>query len=207
MPTRPCNAFERELIGLSPELFRFARSLVGDPTMADDLVQETIARALEHREKFATGTSLRAWTFTILRNFHYAQWHKYKRYSDWESWLDETMEAPAGQEGSATLSETYDRIRELPECQRNALILVGVGGCTYEEAAELESCPVGTMKSRVSRARGALATMPEVRPQRRPADSQPVLVHMSEMFASMQRASCAECAPGHAMGAEKASAD
>jgi RNA polymerase sigma factor (sigma-70 family) len=196
MSNRSSSPFEQELVKLAPELFRFARSLVGDPTVADDLVQETVARALQHRERFAEGTSLRAWTFTILRNFHYAQWHKQKRYSDWEPWLDDMLEAPAGQEGSAALGEIYDRICDLPDCQRNALLLVGIGGCTYEEAAELEACPVGTMKSRVSRARGALAAPPLSRPPRRPADSLSVLNRLSERFASMLEVHCAECAPG-----------
>lgn len=162
------KAFERELISLTPELFRFARSLVGDPCLADDLVQETVTRALQHRQRFAMGTSLRAWTFTILRNFHYAQWHKQKRYTEWEAWLDETLEASGGQEASAELAATFDQMGELPYCQREALMLVAIGGCTYEEAAALENCPVGTMKSRVSRARGALlnATGPVPRERR-----------------------------------------
>jgi RNA polymerase sigma-70 factor, ECF subfamily len=165
------TAFERELVSLSPELFRFARSLVGDPCVADDLVQETIARALQHRERFSPGTSLRAWTFTILRNFHYAQWHKHKRYTEWEPWLDETLEASGGQEASAALAATWDLMRDLPDCQRDALTLVAVGGFTYEEAAALENCPVGTMKSRVSRARGALVAAPSAPPRERRTDS------------------------------------
>jgi RNA polymerase sigma-70 factor (ECF subfamily) len=190
--------FERELVSLRPELFRFARSLVGDPCIADDLVQETVARALQHRARFAMGTSLRAWTFTILRNFHYAQWHKHKRYTEWEPWLDETLEASGGQEASAALTATYDMMCELPECQRTALILVAVGGCTYEEAAALEKCPVGTMKSRVSRARSALLSAPPAAPREQRSNSFTAMLDLSSRLESALESDCAACAPAAA---------
>jgi RNA polymerase sigma-70 factor (ECF subfamily) len=150
------SRFEAALIAITPELQRFARSLVGDPSQADDLVQETITRAIANRERFREGTNLRAWAFTILRNFHYAQWHKLKRFSEWDPALEDSLPAEGGQEASALLSELYEAFAELPRLQRQALTLVAVAGCTYEEAAELGQCPVGTMKSRVSRARAAL---------------------------------------------------
>lgn len=187
--------FERELVSLTPELFRFARSLVGDPCIADDLVQETVARALQHRERFAMGTSLRAWTFTILRNFHYAQWHKHKRYTEWEPWLDETLEASGGQEASAALAAAYDLMCLLPVCQRDALMLVAVGGCTYEEAAALENCPVGTMKSRVSRARTALLAFPAAPPRAQRTNSFTAMQDISNRLQSALGADCAACAP------------
>jgi RNA polymerase sigma-70 factor (ECF subfamily) len=189
------RAFERDLVSLTPELFRFARSLVGDPCVADDLVQETVARALQHRERFAMGTSLRAWTFTILRNFHYAQWHKQKRYTEWEPWLDETLEAAGGQEASAALAATYDLMCALPDCQRDALMLVAVGGCTYEEAAALEKCPVGTMKSRVSRARTALLAAPEAPPREQRANSFTAMLDLANRLQSALDSDCTACAP------------
>jgi RNA polymerase sigma-70 factor (ECF subfamily) len=150
------NGFEIELIALQPELDRYARSLAGDRAGADDLVQETLARALQHQDRFKPGTNLRAWTFTILRNCHHTQWHKDKRFAPWQEWLQDSRHTTPEQEPSIMLDETLARICALPEYQRNALILVGVGGCSYEEAAQLEHCPKGTMKSRVSRAREAL---------------------------------------------------
>jgi RNA polymerase sigma-70 factor, ECF subfamily len=189
------TTFERDLISLTPELFRFARSLVGDPSIADDLVQETVARAIQHRERFAMGTSLRAWTFTILRNFHYAQWHKQKRYTEWEPWLDETLEASGGQEAAASLAATYDLMCGLPECQRDALMLVAVGGCTYEEAAALENCPVGTMKSRVSRARSALLASPEAPPREQRTNSFTAMLDLSSRLQSALDSNCTVCAP------------
>jgi RNA polymerase sigma-70 factor (ECF subfamily) len=189
------RTFERELVSLTPELFRFARSLVGDPCIADDLVQETVARALQHRERFTMGTSLRAWTFTILRNFHYAQWHKQKRFTEWEPWLDETLEAAGGQEASAALAATYDLMCALPACQRDALMLVAVGGCTYEEAAALENCPVGTMKSRVSRARNALVSAPTAPPPAHRTNSFKAMHDLASRLQSALDTDCAACAP------------
>lgn len=148
--------FEQALLLLQPELYRFARSLVGDPVTADDLVQETVTRAIANKDRFCEGTNLRAWTFTILRNFHFAQWHKLKRFSEWDPGLDEDLNASGGQEAAVALSQLYDEFTQLPRLQREALALVAVAGCTYEEAADLRNCPVGTMKSRVSRARAAL---------------------------------------------------
>ncbi len=197
--------FERELVSLTPELFRFARSLVGDPCIADDLVQETVARALQHRERFAMGTSLRAWTFTILRNFHYAQWHKQKRYTEWEPWLDETLETSGGQEASAVLAATYDLMCALPACQRDALILVAVGGCTYQEAAALENCPVGTMKSRVSRARSALTSAPPAPPRDQRTDSFTAMLDLETRLQSALGSDCTACAPAAATAERRAS--
>jgi RNA polymerase sigma-70 factor (ECF subfamily) len=199
------RAFERELVSLTPELFRFARSLVGDPYVADDLVQETVARALQHRERFAMGTSLRAWTFTILRNFHYAQWHKQKRYTEWEPWLDETLEASGGQEASAALAATYDLMRTLPECQRDALMLVAVGGCTYQEAAALENCPVGTMKSRVSRARTALVNAPSAPPRDQRTNSVTAMLDLATRLESALKSDCTACAPAAAIAERRSS--
>lgn len=153
--------FEKELLALTPELKSFACSLSRDPIAAEDLVQETVARALQHKAKFAEGTNLRAWTFTILRNFHHSQWYKTKRTSQWSDGLEDAQESPPEQESAIQLGELFDHIWELPETQRNALLLVGVEGCSYKEAATLASCAVGTMKSRVSRARDALRVAQE----------------------------------------------
>lgn len=150
------RSFESALIQVSKELYRYARSLAPDPVQAEDLVQETMTRAIANKHRFAEGTNLRAWTFTILRNFYYAQWHKLKRLTEWDPSLNDSLETSGGQEASALLSELYSEFQSLPQLQREALVLVSVAGCTYEEAAEIGDCPVGTMKSRVSRARAAL---------------------------------------------------
>lgn len=148
--------FEKALVQVSTELYRYARSLAPDPAQAEDLVQETMVRAIANRHRFAEGTNLRAWTFTILRNFYYAQWHKLKRLVEWDQSLNDTLESSGGQEASVQLSELYADFETLPRLQRDALVLISVAGCTYEEAARIEDCPIGTMKSRVSRARAAL---------------------------------------------------
>lgn len=148
--------FEQDLLTLRPELHRFARGLTGDPTAAEDLVQETLTRALQHRAKFKSGTNLRAWTFTILRNFHHSQWHKDKRSIQQGDWFEDSLMSLPQQEASMLLGEVFDEICALSDCQRDALLLVGVEGCSYDEAASFANCPVGTMKSRVSRAREAL---------------------------------------------------
>lgn len=150
------DSFEHDLLQLQPDLNRFARGLAGDPAAAEDLVQETLARALQHRGKFTPHSNLRAWTFTILRNFHHSQWHKEKRSVPWEEWFEKGTESLPEQEAGLMLDELFGQVCALSECQRQALLLIGVEGCSYDEAAAMAKCPVGTMKSRVSRARESL---------------------------------------------------
>ncbi|HEY7853255.1 MAG TPA: sigma-70 family RNA polymerase sigma factor [Caulobacteraceae bacterium] len=156
------SAFRRGLLPLIPQLRAFARTLAGDPTAADDLAQDALMKAWDARASFEIGTNMKAWTFMILRNQFYSE----KRRSWRQAQLDqETAERTliAVDDPSAPLS--LDELRlglgMLPAEQREALILVGAGGFAYEEAAAICGCAVGTVKSRVSRARRALQALLE----------------------------------------------
>jgi RNA polymerase sigma-70 factor, ECF subfamily len=149
--------FKRELVVLIPHLRAFARSLCGDPTAADDLAQDAMLKAWDARASFQIGTNMKAWTFMILRNQFYSE----KRRSWRQSQLDQdvaerTLLAVDDPEAPIALDELRLALRSLPDEQREALVLVGAGGFAYEEAAEICNCAVGTVKSRVSRARRAV---------------------------------------------------
>lgn len=151
------NEFRDDLMKALPALRTFALSLTGDVTRADDLVQETFARAWTKWHHFTPGTNFTAWLFTILRNQLYSELRKRKReVEDAEGSQASKLTILADQEDASTLKAVWDRIGSLPEAQRQALLLVGAEGRTYEEAAILIGCQVGTVKSRVSRARAHL---------------------------------------------------
>lgn len=150
-------AFKRELVGLIPHLRAFARTLCGDATAADDLAQDAMLKAWDARASYQMGTNMKAWTFMILRNQFYSE----KRRSWRQTQLDQeaaerTLMAVDDPESPVALDELRMALSTLPDEQREALILVGAGGFAYEEAAEICGCAVGTVKSRVSRARRAL---------------------------------------------------
>ena len=156
-PSTDDDAFKSELIALIPHLRAFARTLTGDPTAADDLAQDAMMKAWDARASYQMGTNMKAWTFMILRNQFYSE----KRRSWRQSQLDQeaaerTLVAVDDPEAPVALDELRLALASLPEEQREALILVGAGGFAYEEAAEICNCAVGTVKSRVSRARRAL---------------------------------------------------
>jgi RNA polymerase sigma-70 factor (ECF subfamily) len=151
------EAFRKELVALIPHLRAFARTLCGDPTGADDLAQDAMMKAWDARQSFEMGTNMKAWTFMILRNQFYSE----KRRSWRQSQLDQdvaerTLVAVDDPEAPVALDELRQGLGMLPPEQREALILVGAGGFAYEEAAAICECAVGTVKSRVSRARRAL---------------------------------------------------
>jgi RNA polymerase sigma factor (sigma-70 family) len=151
------NEFRDDLVKALPALRTFALSLTGDVTRADDLVQETFARAWTKWHHFTPGTNFTAWLFTILRNQLYTDMRKRKReIEDADGVQAGKLTALADQEDASTLKVVWDRIGRLPSNQRQALILVGAEGHTYEEAAAKLGCQVGTVKSRVSRARAVL---------------------------------------------------
>jgi RNA polymerase sigma-70 factor (ECF subfamily) len=151
------EVFKTELVALIPQLRAFARSLTGDPTAADDLAQDAMVKAWDARASFEMGTNMKAWTFMILRNQFYSE----KRRSWRQSQLDQeaaerTLVAIDDPSAPVALDELRMGLAMLPAEQREALVLVGAGGFAYEEAAAICGCAVGTVKSRVSRARRAL---------------------------------------------------
>ncbi|MFY8140842.1 MAG: sigma-70 family RNA polymerase sigma factor, partial [Caulobacter sp.] len=149
--------FQRELVKLIPHLRAFARTLTGNAAQADDLAQDAMIKAWDARKSFQLGTNMKAWTFMILRNQFYSD----KRRSWRQIQLDQeaaerTLVAVDNPESPLALDELRLAMAMLPDEQREALILVGAGGFAYEEAADICGCAVGTVKSRVSRARKAL---------------------------------------------------
>jgi RNA polymerase sigma-70 factor (ECF subfamily) len=155
--TQEDQAFKRELISLIPHLRAFARTLAGDPAAADDLAQDAMLKAWDARASFQMGTNMKAWTFMILRNQFYSEKRRAWRQTQLDQEAAErTLIAVDDPEAPVALDELRMGLGQLPHEQREALILVGAGGFAYEEAAEICGCAVGTVKSRVSRARRAL---------------------------------------------------
>lgn len=152
--------FKQQLADTIPHLRAFGRSLAGNADTADDLVQEAMLKAWSARAKFKAGSNIRAWTFTILRNVFISQMRRNKFKGEWDELAAEKLlAAPAPQDAPLHLSDLQHALMQLPDNQREAVILVGAGGFSYEEAAEICDCKVGTVKSRVSRARASLEVM------------------------------------------------
>lgn len=157
MNETPSDSFRDGLIHHIPDLRAFARALIGERSAADDLVQETLLRAWDKSSTFRAGTNLRAWLFVILRNQYYSQGRRRAReVEDPEGALVASLTQRAGQEGSVALAELRAALTELPDEQREALVLVGAAGMSHEEAARVSGCAIGTMKSRVWRGRASL---------------------------------------------------
>lgn len=149
--------FKSELLSTIPSLRAFAVSLTQNSDKADDLVQETLVKAWDKHESFQLGTNLKAWLFTILRNEFYSQMRKRGReVQDSEGIMTERLAVHPSQHGKLDLQDFRSALEMLPEDQREAIILIGASGFSYEEAAEICNCAVGTIKSRVSRARTRL---------------------------------------------------
>lgn len=151
--------FGSALIPHLPNLLAFARSLTPDHALANDLVQETVLKALRSRSKFIPGTNLRAWLFTILRNTFLSNLRKSVREValEDEHAAESRVVVTAPQEHALALEQLSKALKTLPPTQRKAILLVGAFGHSYEDAAAMSSCEVGTIKSRVSRARKSLS--------------------------------------------------
>ncbi len=148
------------LLKAIPSLRAFAISLSGDTDRADDLVQDTLVRALANVERFEAGTNLNAWLFTILRNLFHSEYRKRRReVEDVDGAYSETLTSLPEQDGHLDFEDLRTALAVLPEDQREAVLLVGASGFSYEEAAEICACAVGTIKSRVNRARSRLAEL------------------------------------------------
>jgi RNA polymerase sigma-70 factor, ECF subfamily len=149
-----------DLLGLVPNLRAFAMSLCGNHERADDLVQETLLKAWGHLDSFQEGTNLRAWLFTILRNSYFSEMRKRRReVEDADGKKAATLSVAPAQQGHVDMQDFRKALDLLPPDQREALVLVGAAGMSYEETAEIAHCAVGTVKSRVNRARLKLANL------------------------------------------------
>lgn len=156
------DAFKAELTSLVPHLRAFARSLCHDATLADDLAQDAMLKAWKARSSFQPGTNMKAWAFTILRNLFYSEKRRSWRRQPLDPEVAEaTLVSNDHPSGHMELLALRNALSQLADDQREALILVGAGGLAYEEVAEICGCAVGTIKSRVSRARKAVVEILE----------------------------------------------
>ena len=154
------GSFKDELVAQIPGLRAFAVSLCGSVTMADDLVQEALLRAWSNSDKFQRGTSLRAWLFTILRNIFYSQYRKRAReVQDSDGVYARGIAVMGDQESHLDLADFRLALAKLPAEQREVLTMVGASGLSYEEAAVICGVEIGTIKSRLSRARTKLGEL------------------------------------------------
>lgn len=150
--------FKQALTDIVPHLRAFARALCACRDRADDLAQETLLRAWAARDRYCAGTNFKAWAFTILRNHFYSEVRRSRFRGDYEEGMAERLlQAPASQDSSVELSDILRALSVIPENYREALILVAVGSLSYEEVADICDIAVGTVKSRVSRARAMLS--------------------------------------------------
>ena len=149
-----------EMIGHLPALRAFALSLVRNGPAADDLVQETILKAWSSFDRFTPGTNLRAWLFTILRNGFYSDLRKHRReVQDSEGQFAARLSQKPDHDAALAMRDFQRGFEQLIDEQREALMLVGALGFSYEEAAVTIGCALGTVKSRVNRGRKRLAEL------------------------------------------------
>src|ERR1700739_2844655 len=148
------------MLAAVPSLRAFAISLSGNVDRADDLVQEALLRAWANLDSFEPGTNMSAWLFTILRNLFRSEYRKRRReVEDAEGRYAETLKSHPEQTGRVEFEEFRTALAKLPPDQREALILVGASGFSYEDGDAISGCAVGTIKSRVNRARTRLADL------------------------------------------------
>ncbi|HZZ89115.1 MAG TPA: sigma-70 family RNA polymerase sigma factor [Caulobacteraceae bacterium] len=152
-----------QVVGLIPALRAFAWSISRNGSDADDLVQDTLIKAWSHRDKFETGTNLRAWLFTILRNTYYtAVVRRRREVRDEDDQYARSLTSAPTQEWGLAMRALQSALEQLPTEHREALILVGAAGLSYEEAADICGCALGTIKSRVNRARNRLLKLMDI---------------------------------------------
>jgi RNA polymerase sigma-70 factor (ECF subfamily) len=156
----PTDSFKHELLGEIKNLRAFAISLSGSVSLADDLVQESLLRAWSNSEKFQPGTSMKAWLFTILRNIYYSSFRRRAReVQDSDGFYARRLTVSGDQESHLDLQDFRKALTRLPAEQREVLTLVGASGLSYEEAAAICQVEIGTIKSRLSRARSKLVEL------------------------------------------------
>jgi RNA polymerase sigma-70 factor (ECF subfamily) len=156
-PTLSDEEVQGELSRALPNLRAFARGLCGNADMADDLTQDALLKAWAARKNYEAGTNFRAWIFTILRNCYLSQMRRSRFRGKWdEKVAEKVLVTNPSQDSHLQLSDVWRATQQLPEPQREALILIGAEGFSYEEAARVCGVPIGTVKSRVARARNQL---------------------------------------------------
>jgi RNA polymerase sigma-70 factor, ECF subfamily len=154
-----------QLLAAVPRLRAFAMSLCGRPDQADDLVQEALVKAWSHMDSFEPGTNMMAWLYTILRNEFYSTIRKRRReVADTDGLFAARLTSLPTQESHLDFQDFRAALFKLGDDHREALVLVGASGLSYEDAANICGCAVGTMKSRVHRAREKLAELLRVSP-------------------------------------------
>jgi RNA polymerase sigma-70 factor (ECF subfamily) len=159
-PMTPQTSVQDVMLSAIPNLRAFAMSLSGNADRADDLVQETVMRAMANISTFTPGTNMAAWLFTILRNLFRSQYRKRRReVEDPDGSYLASLKMPPEQFGRLEFKELIEALAKLPHVQREALLLVAASGFSYDEAAAICEVAVGTIKSRVSRARQLLAEL------------------------------------------------
>jgi RNA polymerase sigma-70 factor, ECF subfamily len=160
------DQFRDDIIAAIPGLRAFGISLTSRADRADDLVQETLMKAWKHCDSFQEGTNLRAWLYTILRNEFYSQLRKRSReVEDVDGVHASRLSMQAEQPWHLEMADLREALQKLPDDQREAVILIGASGFSYEEAAEICQVAVGTIKSRVNRARNKLAELMDMNAQ------------------------------------------
>lgn len=154
--------FKASLTAVTPHLRAFARTLSGCRERADDLAQETLLKAWSARSSYRAGTNFKAWTFTILRNHFYSEARRARFTGEYDQEMAErTLRTFGNQEDSLQLADVARALDTLPATHRDALILVAIGDLSYEAIAEVCGIALGTVKSRICRARAMLANVLE----------------------------------------------
>ncbi|CAN5386408.1 RNA polymerase sigma factor [soil metagenome] len=163
---QPHEDFRKGLLDAIPRLRAFALSMTNDRSRADDLVQETLTKAWANHTQFQPGTNQMAWLYTILRNELYSTLRRRRReVEDAEGTYAAKLAVQPNQHGALDMGDLKTALAKLAPDQREALLLVGASGLSYEEAAEICKVRVGTIKSRVNRARVRLTELLNVSPQ------------------------------------------
>lgn len=154
--------FKRALADVAPHLRAFARGLCGCRDRADDLAQEAMLRAWAARHRYAAGTNFKAWTFTILRNHFYSEARRARFHGEYDEVAAERiLRAEASQESALELTDVIRALSAIPKSYREALVLVAAGNLSYEEISHICGIALGTVKSRICRARSMLAKIIE----------------------------------------------
>ena len=154
------DQFRKELLAIIPLLRSFARGLCGNRDLADDMAQDAMVRAWAARDSYTPGSNFRAWIFMILRNQYYTTLRRNARMVSWDPEIAERiLVVSANQHDRLNVDDVSRALQKLPAEQREVLMLIGANGLSYEEAAEIMGCAIGTIKSRLARGRAALAAL------------------------------------------------